>query len=193
MNTIKTRYEYRQEINKSIFIGISIPVLTKEDVIKELNAVKQKYPNATHYCYAYALGDKGDDLKFYDDGEPSNTAGIVIYNVIKNKELTNILIVVVRYFGGVLLGAGGLVRAYSSSASGAVIDSNITEVKYYTKLEFEFDYSFTTLILKLMQNYKQLSSSYLEKVTLSYEIEVSEVTPLKDRLISLTNGSIKFN
>src|SRR5699024_3018119 len=99
-------------IKNSKFIGVIIPIESKEDIKERLSELKTEYKNATHYCYAFKLiNDKG----FSDDGEPNKTAGIPILNVIEGENLINVLVVVIRYFGGIKLGPGGLIRAYSNT------------------------------------------------------------------------------
>ncbi len=117
MNSIKERTVLENEIRKSRFIAIATPVLNEEDVANTLQHIRKDYPSANHYTYAYILGDLGMIQKASDDGEPSRTAGFPILDVLLRQHLTNILMVVVRYFGGIKLGVGGLIRAYSSSAS----------------------------------------------------------------------------
>ena len=122
MYTINKTYEFTQEIKKSTFICTLIPVNSIEDINEQLKQIRKKYYDATHNCYSYIVTQKDgtNAIKASDDGEPSQTAGVVILDVLQKNELTNILAVVTRYFGGIKLGAGGLVRAYSSSTSGAV-------------------------------------------------------------------------
>ncbi len=105
------------EIKKSKFYGYLYDVKSVEEVAPILNELKKEHKKATHICYAYKITNGQEFVKFFDDGEPGGTAGKPIFNVIDKKKLNNVLIVVVRYFGGIKLGAGGLVRAYSSTAS----------------------------------------------------------------------------
>lgn len=105
------------EIKKSKFYGYSYKIDKVEDVKQILDNLKKEHKKATHICYAYKIINGAEFVKFSDDGEPSGTAGKPIFNVIDKKKLNNILVVVVRYFGGVKLGAGGLVRAYTNCAS----------------------------------------------------------------------------
>ena len=120
MKVIKENVFNKLEINKSIFYTDLIKVYNKDEVIIELNKIKEKYKDATHYCYAYII----DDIKkSSDDGEPGGTAGVPIMETLNNKELNYILCVVTRYFGGIKLGAGGLFRAYMDAAN-KVCDKN---------------------------------------------------------------------
>lgn len=140
VKTIRTQTEYEIVINKSRFIGILVPVSDVEEVSLYLEEARELYPGATHYCYAYII----DALKkASDDGEPSKTAGMPILNVLEKNGLDHVLAIVVRYFGGIKLGAGGLVRAYSQSVVETLGQAQIvTKVKapYYA---FTFDYHFS--------------------------------------------------
>lgn len=107
-------------INRSRFISQCFPVRSEEEALNKLAEVRKQYSDATHVCYAYRIGEMSETTRFSDAGEPSGTAGMPILEVLKTNELTNVLCTVTRYFGGILLGAGGLVRAYSSGAADAV-------------------------------------------------------------------------
>ena len=113
---------------KSRFIGRCFPVETEDEAFAVIADVKKRHWDATHNCYAFIVGENGLTQRFSDDGEPSGTAGMPILDVIKQKGLTNTLIVVTRYFGGILLGAGGLVRAYSKAAASAVDCADMVRV-----------------------------------------------------------------
>ncbi len=117
MNSIREKTSNEIEIKKSRFIGIAIPVDNEDEIRVILKNIRKAHVNASHYTYAYILGDLGNIQRASDDGEPTRTAGFPILEVLLKHKLTNIILIVVRYFGGTKLGAGGLIRAYSSSAS----------------------------------------------------------------------------
>ena len=122
MKVIKENIINKLEVNKSIFYTDLIKVYNKDEVISELNNIKNKYKDATHYCYAYII----DDIKkSSDDGEPGGTAGVPIMETLNNKDLNYILCVVTRYLGGIKLGAGGLVRAYRKATIEAINNSTL--------------------------------------------------------------------
>ena len=125
----------------SKFFGYAFPVLSEDDVKMKLEYLKKKHPSARHFCYAYQLGIKEIRFRVNDDGEPNNSAGLPIYGQIQSFELTNILIVSVRYFGGTKLGISGLISAYKTSAKITLEASVILEktVKIYFKLTFNYD------------------------------------------------------
>lgn len=112
-------------INKSKFIGYCVYVYDEQNAIALLNARKKQYSNATHNCYAYIIGQNMGTMRYSDDSEPSGTAGVPILDCLAKNKLTNVLAVVTRYFGGILLGSGGLVRAYSRSVSESLSCANI--------------------------------------------------------------------
>lgn len=122
MYTISKNAKYILEVKKSSFIALLYKVDSIDDVTKYLGLVKDEYKDATHYCYGYIVGDA---LKFSDDGEPGGTAGAPIMNVLVKNNLTNVLCIVVRYFGGIKLGAGGLVRAYTKACSNVIDSDNL--------------------------------------------------------------------
>ena len=125
MKVIKENIINKLEVNKSIFYTDLIKVYSKDEVINELNNIKNKYKDATHYCYAYII----DDIKkSSDDGEPGGTAGVPIMETLNNKDLNYILCVVTRYFGGIKLGAGGLVRAYRKATIEAINNSTLLDL-----------------------------------------------------------------
>lgn len=124
-------------INKSKFICELIYINNENEIIKRLNTIKNKYKDATHYCYAYIC----DNVKrFNDDGEPGGTAGMPILNVLENNNLNHVLCVVIRYFGGIKLGAGGLVRAYTKAVTTCLENTTILELKKGKIIKIEFLY-----------------------------------------------------
>ena len=126
---------------KSRFIGRCFPVESEAEATFQLNAIKKQFHDATHNCHAFIVGENGMISRCSDDGEPSGTAGVPILEVLKAKQLTNVLCGVTRYFGGILLGAGGLVRAYSKSASLAIEASGIVEISPGLLMITTTDYS----------------------------------------------------
>ena len=193
MNKILNAVETKIEIKKSIFIANLIPVASTNEAQDRLKAVSKKYYDATHNCYSYIIGDKGDTYKYYDDGEPSQTAGIVIYNCLQKNNLTNVICIVTRYFGGIKLGAGGLVRAYANAASEAVSLATIQEIIEYKDLKIEFDYTYTTQVLKLLSSEEKTHQEYGETVKLEYRVPISKYDSYIADLTNLTNGTVKIH
>lgn len=192
MKTINKTFEFTQEIKKSTFTCTLIPVNSIEEVNDQLKQIRKKYYDATHNCYAYIITDKegNTSLKASDDGEPSQTAGVVILDVLQKNDLTNILAVVTRYFGGIKLGAGGLVRAYSSSTSGGVKCAEFVEIIKKININLKFDYVYANEIIKLMKGYTEVSSDYQTNISLTYEIPLSDKDFLKEKLVAITKNQI---
>jgi len=138
---VQTPLTIEDTIKKSRFIGILIPCYTESEALQHLQQLQQQYPDASHLVFAYRIkSDKGIVTRFHDAGEPSGTAGKPVFQHLAGKDLINILCVVVRYFGGVKLGAGGLTRAYSNSARKVIEASTIREYIEYAKFKIELDY-----------------------------------------------------
>lgn len=137
MKYILKEYEHRYEIQKSVFITYLFPLKSVDDVRIYLNRIKKEHPKATHYCYAYVF-----DLVMHssDDSEPSGTAGRPMLNVLKNQDLNNILAITVRYFGGIKLGTGGLLRAYVQSLTETLNLCEMYQKNLLKKVEFIFEY-----------------------------------------------------
>lgn len=137
------RQEANQEIviKRSRFIGYAKPVSTEDEAIAFIDEIKRMHRSATHNCSAYMIGERDQFQKASDDGEPSGTAGKPILEVIKNKGLKNVAVVVTRYFGGVMLGAGGLVRAYTDGAVAGIEAAEEIEYVLHTEVYIEVDYT----------------------------------------------------
>ena len=138
--TVKKYGKIEYEDRKSVFIGECMPVSTEKDAIAFVDSVKKKYPDAKHHVYAYVLRENSA-MRFTDDREPQGTAGMPVLDVIRKNGCTDVVIVVTRYFGGVLLGTGGLVHAYTSAAKGALQAAEIITYDIYTELEIKVGYS----------------------------------------------------
>ena len=147
-------------IEKSTFIGTAQMVENEEQALEFIQAMKKKYYDATHNVYAYVLGDDNNIQRFSDDGEPSGTAGIPVLEVLKKNELRNICIVVTRYFGGIKLGKGGLVRAYGKGAVAALEASEIIWRRLYQVVEVNVDYT----LLGMMQNQLKLAEYQIKNI-----------------------------
>ena len=138
--SVKQGSEAEYTVNRSRFIGRCFPVDSEEAALCLLGDIRKKHWDATHNCFAYRIGENAA-ARFSDDGEPGGTAGKPIMDVLTGKGLTNVLCVVTRYFGGILLGAGGLVRAYSKSAADAVAKAGVVSYLPGTILDIPMDYS----------------------------------------------------
>ncbi len=173
MYEINKIYENQITINKSDFIAILYPIRDKEDISICIEDAKEKYPKATHYCYAATLGDQRSWATYQDDGEPKGTAGLPILDVIDHHHLTNALCVVIRYFGGIKLGAGGLVRAYSNATSEVLKLVSFQEKKEVYQYQLSFPYHLINQIDHLLEEKgTTLNKEFLEVVT--YKIYLLE-------------------
>lgn len=185
--TLLTRGKDELIINKSRFLCYGAPAETEEQALEFLKQVRSVHQDATHNCYAYAIGSNMGIMRYSDDGEPGGTAGMPIMEVIKNRQVTNCAVVITRYFGGVLLGAGGLVRAYSKSASVAIDACGVGTMYPTARCFVEIAYSLlgrTEYILK-SQPVNVEEKSFTDKVTLTLTVrERDEESVLK----SLTEG-----
>ena len=176
MYSIKENSNYLYEIKKSKFYVNLYRIDTVNDVDKYLNEVKSKYKDATHYCYAYVLNGY---KKVSDDGEPSGTAGIPILEVLDKKNLNYILCVVTRYFGGIKLGAGGLVRAYSNSVVEAINNNQIVELTEGLEIELTATYDNKKDIEYIFKEYIK-EVKYDEKITYILRINKNDLEKLSN-------------
>lgn len=189
MKTILENFFFQIEIEKSKFLGYAIAINNEEDAKNEINRIKKEHPKATHHCYAYVLKDK---QKSNDDGEPAGTAGIPILEIIKQFDLENVLIVVVRYFGGIKLGAGGLVRAYARSAKEVLLVSKIHEIKTLPTYNLIFDYNY----ISSMENF--IAKNQLKILEKEYELKVTYILLLEtpnilEKITDFMQGKIEIN
>ena len=190
MNTIGKDVIVEQEINKSSFITYLKQVTTPLDAKNYIKEIKELHPNATHHVTAYLVGPTGEHGHANDDGEPSGTAGLPVLDVFKKNDITNFVCIVVRYFGGIKLGAGGLVRAYSSSASLALKEAGTKPIINYINLTLTFNYSFMNIIENKLKKYEIVSKDFTTNVSLVIKAPEYDVNSIKETLISLTNNQI---
>ena len=165
----------------SKFISLAYPVSSEEEIKSILSAVKKEYFDARHHCYAYRLGQKGELWRVNDDGEPSSSAGRPILGQLLSNELSDILIVVVRYFGGTKLGIPGLIKAYKSAAADAIDKTKIVEKTATKELVVKFDYISTDTVMKMVRNSGAhiISQNFDLDCALTIRIGVSNAEQLK--------------
>ncbi len=181
-------------INKSRFIGYSAPVASEEEAISFIDKIKEINKDATHNVYAYVYGRESNIQRFNDDGEPSGTGGIPILEVIKKEDLRNVVVVVTRYFGGVKLGGGGLIRAYTRSAKSAIDKSIIVENKLFNKLFIKTSYSSYGKIENYFSEdgYNFESIDFLEDVEILIYIQVEKTDRVISDLMNITSGELEY-
>ena len=182
MLSIKENITNELIINKSKFITKLIKINNENDVKDNLNKIKIEYSNATHYCYGYIINNQN---KASDDGEPSGTAGLPILNVLKQNNLDYLLCIVIRYFGGIKLGTGGLVRAYTNSVVEALKKSEIIELQKGKLIVIQFNYDLVKNIDYLLKDSRIINKEFKEKIT--YEVILNNQT-----FAELTKHNIDF-
>lgn len=198
MGSYKSIHQYGQDeiiINKSKFICSVSPVRDEEEAIEFIEKIKKEFKEASHNVYAYVIGENSNIQRFTDDGEPSGTAGMPVLNVINHENLKNVAVVVTRYFGGILLGAGGLARAYAKSAKiglekGIIVDKKLffeinTKIDYTTLGKIENEFAKNNFIVK--------DKKYGENVDIAVLASDEEVERLNNLINEITNGKAELN
>ena len=178
---------------KSKFICHLFNVTSADEVTEIIKAEKKKYYDAKHHCYAYVMGDEGSDIKCSDDGEPSGTAGRPMLDILKKEGLTDILCVVTRYFGGTLLGTGGLVRAYSAALKDAIDKSAFKNETEAVIVKYKYGYNFDARISSYLRDkdIKVLDSEYSDAVEITIVLEKEMYSAVDSDLVNITNGSVE--
>lgn len=190
MKSIKFNIENEFIIKKSKFITKLYFVTSEIEIKNILDENKTEYKDATHICYAYILNNAE---RFNDDSEPSGTAGMPILNVLKNNNLNNVLCVVIRYFGGIKLGAGGLIRAYCSSVSEALNKTEIINVVNGKKIELTFSYDDIKKVNHIINGINIVDKQFDENVKYIIIVKEKNVNSLINQLTELCNIKIKEN
>lgn len=182
------------EIQKSRFIAYTSHVETEAEARDFVTAIKKKHFDARHNCSAWVLGADSSQQKSNDDGEPGGTAGNPILEAIKQHGLTNVVVVVTRYFGGIKLGAGGLIRAYSHTASLGLEATPCLEVKPFCLMEAEMDYSLLGTVENWIRNEELRTgeTAYLDKVTVRLLVEPADCETISTELTNLTAAQCKI-
>lgn len=192
--TIKKTTRDRFEEKKSEFIGYIKRVTSEEEAKEFIASIKSKHKDATHNCYAYIIGQNMGIQRYSDDGEPQGTAGIPILEVIKKNNITDCAIVVTRYFGGVMLGAGGLTRAYTKGAAIAVKASGIIEKVKGLRFCIELDYDLYGKIQYIcgQENWHIEDVEFTEIVKVYILVEESLILNMENKFIEATKGKVKI-
>lgn len=190
--TLKQAVTARLEIKKSEFIAYAYPVNSREQAMFHVEQLREKYVDARHHCWAYIIGDPNNTTSagFDDDGEPNGTAGRPILNVLQHKSIGNVIIIVVRYFGGIKLGAGGLTRAYAGSAQAAVDEMVLLPYVPMAQVQILAEFATEAQCRYVVEN---LGGSiddvhYSKQVTLTVTLAERDIEPLKERLAM--NGQV---
>jgi uncharacterized YigZ family protein len=173
---------YKEKGSK--FLAFAFPVNSEDELKEHLEKLRKEYFDARHHCYAFVLGADKSRFRANDDGEPNHSAGDPILGQIRSKDLTNILIVVVRYFGGTKLGVSGLIQAYKVAAEDALKNAVIIEVDVMNEISIQYDYSATPDVMKLVKDFDLVikEQSFEDRSLLKAEFKISVEERLMDRL-----------
>lgn len=192
--TVKGYGEHEIEIQKSRFIAYIDRAETEEEAQEFIQSIKKKHWNANHNCSAYLIGENDLIQKANDDGEPSGTAGVPILEVLKKKHLKDTVVVITRYFGGIKLGAGGLIRAYGKSTSEGLSATGIVERKLMRIVHTTVDYTWLGKIENELRSsvYQLKEIHYLDKVEIETFVEEAQTETFKKWMVELTSGQCEL-
>ena len=196
---MKDRYTTIQKLaeaeiveKRSRFIATVKPVKTEEEALAFLNELRQKYWNATHNVYAYII-EENQIMRYSDDGEPGGTAGLPVLDMLKKEGLTNLIVVVTRYFGGVLLGTGGLVHAYSKSAKAGVVAAGLLDMILCRRITLTCEYTLLGKLQNLIAKHPEViveEAVYTDKVELPLYLPVEEADAFCDSITDNMNAQV---
>ena len=190
--TIKEDGQVQEEIKKSRFICHAKRVYSEEEARDFITAIKKEHYKATHNCSAFIVGERSEIKRTSDDGEPSGTAGVPMLGVLENHNLTNVCVVVTRYFGGIKLGAGGLIRAYAGSVALAVKEIGIIEIKEQAGIAIQMSYAQYQEYNNFLKehNLMELDTNFTDQVDTMIYVDKEEKENIKAALVEFFNGKI---
>ena len=190
--TIKEDGQVQEEIKKSRFICHAKRVYSEEEARDFITAIKKEHYKATHNCSAFIVGERSEIKRTSDDGEPSGTAGIPMLGVLENHNLTNVCVVVTRYFGGIKLGAGGLIRAYAGSVALAVKEIGIIEIKEQAGIQIHMTYAQYQEYGNFLKEHNliELETNFTDQVDTMIFIDKKKKDGIKAELIEFFNGKV---
>ena len=197
MKTYKTLHRFGTDeyiVEKSTFIGYAKPIKSEEEAVEFINEIKKKHKDATHNVWAYTVGETMNIQRYSDDGEPQGTAGIPTLEVIKKEDLRDVVVVVTRYFGGIKLGAGGLVRAYTKGAKVGIEAAQIIQQVKYKEISVTIDYNQIGKVQNEIMNmgYKIKDTLYTDKVEIIVYSREEEAESLKSKMLDITSGTAEI-
>lgn len=177
---------------KSKFISYAQPIYSEDEALQFLGSIRKKHYDASHNCYAYILGESMNIQRSSDDGEPSGTAGVPILEVLKKEKVTNSMVIVTRYFGGIMLGAGGLIRAYTEGAVRGISAAGTVRVQPFAVYQLKMDYGFLSKLQYEIAKKEYIIESieYLENVTMRVLTTLELESKFAEDIAQWTNGSI---
>ncbi len=189
MHSIQGMVKSTLEIKKSTFLGFVFPIESTLDVKRILADIKRQYPGANHYCFAYSIGENADQQKFDDDGEPSQTAGFPMMQVLQKQDLTNVLAIVIRFFGGIKLGASGLVRAYTKAISTALKDAVIVSPIRVYHVDITVSFSMSGSVEHYLREHVTVNDiTYTSHVTYHITVQQDALDALTRRITDMTHA-----
>ena len=190
--TIKEDGQVQEEIKKSRFICHAKRVYSEEEARAFITAIKKEHYKATHNCSAFIIGERSEIKRTSDDGEPSGTAGVPMLGVLENHNLTNVCVVVTRYFGGIKLGAGGLIRAYAGSVALAVKEIGIVEIKEQAGIQIQMSYAQYQEYGNFLKEYNlmELETNFTDQVDTIIFVDKEVKEDTKSALIEFFNGKV---
>ena len=191
--TIAAKSEGIYKEKGSKFIALAYPVTTEDEIKEIIASLKKEYYDARHHCYAYILGPDKSAYRQNDDGEPSGTAGRPIYGQLLSKDVTNVLLVVIRYFGGIKLGVSGLINAYKTAAKDALDNNTIIEKTIDEKYRVTFDYTEMNSVMQILKDpFVQINNqSYEERYLIDYTIRRREADRINEALRKLREVKVE--
>ena len=190
--TIKEDGQVQEEIKKSRFICHAKRVYSEEEARAFITAIKKEHYKATHNCSAFIIGERSEIKRTSDDGEPSGTAGVPMLGVLENHNLTNVCVVVTRYFGGIKLGAGGLIRAYAGSVALAVKEIGIVEIKEQAGIQIQMSYAQYQEYGNFLKEHNliELETNFTDQVETIIFVDKEDKEDIKSSLIEFFNGKV---
>lgn len=190
--TIKEDGQVQEEIKKSRFICHAKRVYSEEEARDFITAIKKEHYKATHNCSAFIIGERSEIKRTSDDGEPSGTAGVPMLGVLENHNLTNVCVVVTRYFGGIKLGAGGLIRAYAGSVALAVKEIGIIEIKEQAGIAIQMSYAQYQEYSNFLKEHDltELETNFTDQVDTMIYVDKEEKENIKAALVEFFNGKV---
>ena len=190
--TIKEDGQVQEEIKKSRFICHAKRVYSEEEARDFITAIKKEHYKATHNCSAFIVGERSEIKRTNDDGEPSGTAGVPMLGVLENHNLTNVCVVVTRYFGGIKLGAGGLIRAYAGSVALAVKEIGIIEIKEQAGIAIQMSYAQYQEYSNFLREHKlmEIETNFTDQIDTIIYVDKEEKENIKSALVEFFNGKV---
>jgi len=192
--TIGRKAEVSIEIKRSRFVGRSFRCSTPEEALAAVRAVREAHKDASHHCWAYRIGISGEQIRYDNSGEPQGTAGPPILDLLKNKGVTNALVVVTRYYGGTKLGAGGLVRAYGEAAKRVVEESGLVELRAVKEIRAPVPYNLLARFQAYLvgEGFATTAEEFGEIVTVALRVPVDREADFRAYYTGLVNGKLSY-